>query len=259
MLELMGVGGGHDGAAFLKDINLRFEAGRISGVIGPNGCGKSTLLRMIARLLVPSAGRILLNGAEVGTIPRGEYAKKVSFLPQARSVPNMSVQALVYHGRHPHLKYPRRYAKSDREAVERALELTGADRYRERNVMSLSGGERQKAYIAMLVAQDADVVLMDEPTTYLDIHYQFEIMELARALAHQGKLLVVVLHDLNMALRYAEHIALMQEGGIVAWDTPETLCKSGLIDDVFQIKTELARLECGSQLLFQPQKEGGSV
>jgi len=183
----------------------------------------------------------------------------VSFLPQARSVPNMSVQALVYHGRHPHLKYPRRYAKSDREAVERALELTGADRYRERNVMSLSGGERQKAYIAMLVAQDADVVLMDEPTTYLDIHYQFEIMELARALAHQGKLLVVVLHDLNMALRYAEHIALMQEGGIVAWDTPETLCKSGLIDDVFQIKTELARLECGSQLLFQPQKEGGSV
>ena len=253
MLELQGISGGYDGLPLLDNINLRFEAGSLVGVIGPIGCGKSTLLRIMARLLQPYSGRLLLGGRDVSGISRLEYARQVSFLPQMRSVPNMTVQALALHGRHPYLSYPRRYRAGDHRAVEQALELTGAARYRHRNVASLSGGERQKAYLAMMVAQDTGLLLMDEPTTYLDIHHQFEILELARSLARQGRLVVMVLHDLNLALQYADQIVVMQNGAVRACQDPEGICRAGLVDEVFEIETQVIAAGRGRQLLFEPR------
>lgn len=256
MLELRGVTGGYDSMPVLQSICLKLDGNQIASVIGPNGCGKSTLLRTVAGLLKPLSGSILLEGKDIQKISRLEYAKRVSFLPQARSIPNMPVNALVMHGRHPHLNYPRRCAAADKRIVEEAMELTGAIAYRDRNMLSLSGGERQKAYIAMCVAQDTDVLLMDEPTTYLDIHHQFEIMELAKTLRQRGKLLLLVLHDLNLALNYSDRVIVMENGLIRACEPPGTLCDTGLIDEVFRIRTE--SVEGSHHLLFRFEEKGGT-
>ena len=259
MLELHGVTGGYDSMPVLRDIGLKLDGNQIASVIGPNGCGKSTLLRTVAGLLKPLFGNILLEGKDIRNINRLEYAKRVSFLPQARSIPNMPVSALVMHGRHPHLNYPRRCTAADKRIVEEAMALTGAIAYRDRNMSSLSGGERQKAYIAMCVAQDTDVLLMDEPTTYLDIHHQFEIMELAKTLRRRGKLLLLVLHDLNLALNYSDRVIVMENGIIRACETPGTLCDMGLIDEVFRIRTESVVSGGNRQLLFRFEEKRGNA
>lgn len=255
MLELNGVYAGYYGTVMLKNICLTLKDSKITGIIGPNGCGKSTLLRVTAGLMRPISGSVLLDGKETGEIGRLEFARRVSFLPQVRSVPNMSVSALVMHGRHPYLTYPRRYSAADRRAVLEAMELTGAIKYRDRNLAGLSGGERQKAYIAMSVAQDTDVLLLDEPTTYLDIHHQFEIMELMETLRSRGKLIVIVLHDLNMALRYCDVVAVMQQGEILSCGQTGELCKNGRIDAVFNIQTEPVRSNGALQLLINPKEK----
>ncbi len=252
MLELQAVSGGYDSIERIKEISLSFGDSGIVSIIGPNGCGKSTLLKILANLLKPMSGKALLDGRDIRQIGRLEYAKRVSFLPQVRSIPNMSVSSLVMHGRQPYLSYPRRYGAADKRIGEEAMELTGAIAYRHRNVQSLSGGERQKAYIAMSVAQDTDVMLMDEPTTYLDVQHQYEIMELAKKLRKRGKLIILVLHDLNLAMNYSDRMVIMDKGRVLAWEAPATLYQTGIIDKVFHIRTELIRFEGGYQLLFLP-------
>lgn len=254
MLELSALTGGYDGVPLLKNIDLTLEDGTV-GVVGPNGCGKSTLLRLVAGLLCPFSGSVLLDGVDTRALTRLAFARRVSYLPQARSVPSMSVSSLVLHGRHPYLSYPRRFRAEDRRAAEEAMALTGAIEYRDRNMQSLSGGERQKAYLAMCVAQDTDVMLLDEPTTYLDIRHQFEIMELSKKLKARGKLVVMVLHDLNLAIRYCDKIAVMEAGKVLAYTSPEELLKTELLSKVFHVRTALVRANGIQQLLFEPKEE----
>jgi ABC-type cobalamin/Fe3+-siderophores transport system ATPase subunit len=254
MIELKNLTGGYEGVARVRDVSATFCPGEITAVVGPNGCGKSTLLKLIARLLAPFSGAVLLDKTHAGTFGRREFAQRVSILPQSRRLPNMSVGALVMHGRYPYLGYPRRYSRADREMVREAMALTGVDHLRHKPLAGLSGGERQKAYIALVIAQDTDVVLLDEPTTYLDIGHQFEMMQIARALKLRQKTVVMVLHDLNLALGYADRMVVMQDAAIKACAAPAEICRDGLIDEVFGIQAQMVVTPLGRQYVFAPGK-----
>ncbi|MCI8622045.1 MAG: ABC transporter ATP-binding protein [Provencibacterium sp.] len=235
MIEFQAVSAGYEGRAVLRRISLQVRQGEVLTVIGPNGCGKSTLLRAAARQLPLMEGSIRLNGREIGSFGRTEFARAAAFLPQARSLPAITVQALVSHGRYPYLGLSRRLRAGDREAIRRAMEQTGVDGWAGRELRALSGGERQRVYIAMALAQGTEAILLDEPTTYLDMRHQFEILELIRRLAGEGKAVLMVLHDLGHALRYSDRVALMEEGRIAACAAPRELAESGQIDRVFRI------------------------
>lgn len=252
MLELLNLTGGYNGENKVKNINAEFRENEISVIVGPNGCGKSTLLKLMVRLLKPVSGRITWNGSDISPLPRKEFARKISFLPQIRSVPHMSAGQLVLHGRYPYLSYSRRYSKNDYEAAKEALMLTETEKYRDIPMDALSGGERQKVYLAMLIAQDTDAILLDEPTTYLDIHHQFELMKLIQDLKRQGKTIITVLHGLNLALKYADQILVMNQGKLEGCGSPNDVCQSGLIDKVFQIHTEQVLSSFGAEYVFSP-------
>lgn len=236
MLEFQSVCAGYGSTQVLHDLSLAFPRGQISLLLGPNGCGKSTLLRVADGLLPPSGGRVLLNGVPLDQIPRRELARQVAYLPQSRGVGAITARALVLHGRFPYLSYPRRYRKEDYETADLAMEWTGVSHLAGRLVPQLSGGERQKVYLAMALAQDTPVILLDEPTTYLDIEHQLELMELVSRLRQAGKAVVMVLHDLNLALRWGDLAVLLQDGRLVAAGTPEQLYRSGSIQQVFRVR-----------------------
>lgn len=236
MIEFSGVCAGYDGRNVLRDVSLHVPEGKITALIGPNGCGKTTLLRTAVRLLPLTGGRIRLAGRDVGRYGRKEFARLAAFLPQARSIPAITVERLVAHGRFPYLGLAHRPRAEDREAVRRAMEALGVAQWAERELRALSGGERQRVYLAMVLAQEARVIFLDEPTTYLDLRRQFEVLELVRALNAQGKTIVIVLHDLAHALRYSDRVALLREGRLAACDTPDALYRSGIIDEVFGVR-----------------------
>lgn len=235
MIRLENVTAGYEKTAVVKDINIEFEEGTITSIIGKNGCGKTTLLRTAANVLKPFSGKVSIHGEDVSEIPPKELAKKVSFLPQIRTVPNITVFNLVLHGRYPYLGFSRTLQKKDKEIVNEAIFTMGLCDIAYRNVLGLSGGQRQKVYLAMVLAQDTDIVFLDEPTTYLDINHQLEILEMIRKLKDMGKTVVMVLHDLNSALTYSGKVCLMHEGKIVCCDTPQNVFESKLIDEVFGI------------------------
>ena len=252
MLELRNLTGGYNGENKVKNMNAEFKENEISVIVGPNGCGKSTLLKLMVRLLKPVSGQVTWNGSDISPLSRKEFAQKISFLPQIRSVPHMSAGQLVLHGRYPYLPYSRRYSKKDYKAAEKALMLPETEKYRDIPMDSLSGGERQKVYIAMLIAQDTDAILLDEPTTYLDIHHQFELMELIQGLKRQGKTIITVLHDLNFALKYADQVLVMNQGKLEGCGSPNDVCRSGMIDKVFQVHTEQVLSSSGAEYVFSP-------
>lgn len=254
MLELVNLTGGYNGEDKVENINAEFKKNEITVIVGPNGCGKSTLLKLMVRLLKPVSGQITLNGSDISPLSRRKFAQKVSFFPQARGVPHMSAGSLVLHGRYPYLSYTRRYSKKDYEAVEKAFMITGTGKFRDIPMDSLSGGERQKVYIAMLIAQDTDVILLDEPTTYLDIHYQFELMDIICNLKQQGKTIITVLHDLSLALKYADQVIVMNQGKIEGRGSQNDICQSGLIDKVFHV--HMRQLSpSGCEYVFSPLPE----
>lgn len=223
MIELKNLCGGYPGRPVLEDISLDFRPGEVLAVIGPNGCGKSTLLRTSNGLLARTGGEILLDGRPIEGLSAKEIAQKVAYLPQSRSTPNITAGRMVLHGRFPYLSYPRRYSQKDREMVHKALAWAGASELASRPLPELSGGQRQKVYLAMALAQDTETILMDEPTTYLDVGCQLEVMALARRLAEEGRAVVMVLHDLCLALRFAHRAALLCEGRVRQLGTPEEL------------------------------------
>lgn len=223
MIELKNLCGGYPGRPVLEDISLDFRPGEVLAVIGPNGCGKSTLLRTSNGLLARTGGEILLDGRPIEGLSAKEIAQKVAYLPQSRSTPNITAGRMVLHGRFPYLSYPRRYSQKDREMVHKALAWVGASELASRPLPELSGGQRQKVYLAMALAQDTETILMDEPTTYLDVGCQLEVMALARRLAEEGRAVVMVLHDLCLALRFAHRAALLCEGRVRQLGTPEEL------------------------------------
>ena len=232
MIQLKNLRAGYPNRPVLEDITLDFRPGEVLAVLGPNGCGKSTLLRTSNGLLARTGGEILLNGRPIEGLPAKEIAQKAAYLPQSRSVPNITAGRMVLHGRFPYLSYPRRYSQKDREMVRKALAWVGASELASRTLPELSGGQRQKVYLAMALAQDTETILMDEPTTYLDISCQLEVMALARRLAEEGRAVVMVLHDLTLALRYAHRAALLCEGRVRQIGTPEELFEGGALEEV---------------------------
>ncbi|MCP2014634.1 iron complex transport system ATP-binding protein [Deinococcus sp. HSC-46F16] len=232
---------GYGQQIIVPDLDLRVAGGRVTSIIGPNGCGKSTLLRALARLLPTSGGQIHLYGQALHALPSREVARRLAILPQGPTAPEgLSVKDLVWFGRHPHQgRFPVRRPE-DREAVAWALDQTGMRVFAGRPLDALSGGQRQRAWIAMSLAQQTDILLLDEPTTYLDLSHQLEVLHLAGRLnREQGKTVVMVLHDLNQAVRYSDDLIAMREGQVYAQGRPEDIMTAELLRDVFGLKAHI--------------------
>ena len=187
MMELCHITAGYGGPPVLRDVSLAFEPGKVTVLAGPNGCGKSTLLRVAARLMAPERGEVRIEGQDVSRLSAKQFARLAALLPQSRPLPGITAGSLVLHGRFPYLGYPRRYSREDREAARQAMERTGVAGLEGVPMAHLSGGQRQKVYLAMALAQDTPVLLLDEPTTFLDIAHQLELAETARTLAGREK------------------------------------------------------------------------
>ncbi len=212
MIELKGLYASYDGAEILHGIDARFPKGKISVLCGPNGCGKSTTVKALLRLVPEVKGTILIEGTPLGSLSQSELARRVAYVPQSRNVPDITVYRLVMHGRFPYLSYPRRYRKEDHAHVREALKWLELEDLADRKLESLSGGQRQKAYMAMALAQDTDVIVLDEPTNFLDIRNQYELLARARAMTELGKTVVMILHDFELILHCADHVVLLGEG-----------------------------------------------
>ena len=256
MVELRNVSAGYPGRRVLEGVSLTLRPGRVLVLLGPNGCGKSTLLRTIPGLLPPLAGEILLDGAPFGSYTPRQAARKIAFLPQSRSVPSITARRLVLHGRFPYLSYPRRSRREDYAGVDRALAAADALPLADRPLSELSGGQRQKVYLAMALAQETETILMDEPTTYLDIRHQLEVLTLVRRLAEEGRGAALVLHDLCLALTMADEIAVLGEGRLLALDGPEEIYRSGILDRVMGVRLDRAAGPRGWRYFCELPAEG---
>lgn len=233
---------GYGGRHVVQGLTLAPPAGCVTALIGPNGCGKSTLLKAFARILKPSTGTLAINGRDYASIKPRELARKVSFLPQVLPVPEgVTVRQLVAYGRSPHNSVWGRLSGSDQSVVSRAMQRLELEPLAQQLLTDLSGGQRQRAWLAMVLAQDAPVVLLDEPTTYLDISHQVELMELMQALAAEGRTVITVLHDINQACRYAGHLAVMRDGRLVTHGEPDQVISAALVRDVFDVQVEVMR------------------
>ena len=252
MISISELYAGYEDKEILHGVSETLPDGKISVIIGPNGSGKSTLLRSIVRLLPEISGTILLNEKPLAELSRQELAKKIAYLPQSRNVPDITVERLVMHGRFPYLSYPRRYSKEDREIVKKALEMTGLTELAGSKLEDLSGGQRQKTYLAMVLAQDTEVILMDEPTTWLDIRNQLEFLKLVRTLADSGKTIIMILHDLEAVLHYADKVILMNEGKVILSGTAQEVLRSKELEEVFCIHAGFYTAEDGLHIYLKP-------
>lgn len=235
MIELQTLCAGYRGQPVLQAIDLAFPAGAVTVLLGPNGCGKTTLLKTALGLIPALGGQVLYDGAPLQSLTPAQTARLAAYLPQNRPVPNIQARRMVLHGRFPYLAFPRHYRKTDYEIVDSALDEADARALADRPMPELSGGQRQKIYLAMALAQQAGTVFMDEPTTWLDARHQLEVMHTARALAERGRAVCLVSHDLCLALRAADRVALLADGGLKFCGTPERLYESGLLDEVFGV------------------------
>lgn len=254
MLEARNLSAGYPGRAVLAGVSLAARPGRVLALLGPNGCGKSTLLRTMVGLLPPLGGEVLLDGRRDYS-PR-QAAQRVAYLPQSRTAPNITVRRLVLHGRFPYLSYPRRYGREDYEAVDRALAAADALDLADRPLPELSGGQRQKAYLAMALAQETEAILMDEPTTFLDIRHQLEVLALVRRLAEEGRGVVLALHDLCLALTAADDVAVLGEGRLLALGGPEAVYQSKVLERVMGVRLDRSEGPGGRRYFCQLPEEG---
>ena len=232
-----GLGHAYGGRDVLSDVDLTFPAAGITAVVGPNGAGKSTLLKALARLVAPDRGTVYIDGRALTTLSSAQIARRLAVLPQGPVAPDgLTVGALVEQGRFPHVGGLRMLGRQDHASVRAALADTGMTAFAERPLTELSGGERQRAWIALALAQDTDLLLLDEPTTFLDLRFQLEILELVVRLNRvRGTTIVMVLHDLNHAARHADRVVVMRDGLIVADGPPAAVITAGLVRDVFGV------------------------
>ena len=251
MIELTNLRAGYPGRVVLEDVTLSFPPGQVLALVGPNGSGKSTLLRTALGLIPRLGGDIRVDGDRLEDLTPRQLARRAAYLAQSRPVPNITAGRMVLHGRFPYLSYPRRYRPEDHAIAQRALERTDALDLAQRPMPQLSGGQRQKVYLAMALAQDTGTVLLDEPTTYLDVSHQQEVMTTVRLLASEGKAVVAVLHDLCLAMRFAHRLAVLDGGRLQAAGTPEELCQSGILDRVFSVALRRVETEEGWRYYYQ--------
>lgn len=247
MIALKDLTVGYHGEALLSQVNLEFPQGQVTVLLGPNGCGKSTLLRTVLGLLPPLGGEIFYDGEPISTLSGGAVARKAAYMAQNHTVPSIVAQRMVLHGRFPYLSFPRKYRKEDHEAVRRALETAGGLDLSNRPMQELSGGQRQKVYLAMALAQETGTILMDEPTTWLDIRHQLEVMATARALAESGRAVGLVSHDLCLALRTADRVAVLAQGALQLAAPPEEAFASGVLDLAFGVRVRRVETPTGWQ------------
>ena len=255
MLETRSLCAGYNGRDVLHDVNVSFCSSMITAITGPNGCGKSTLLKSITGMASVSSGGVLLDGVDTAGMSPQEIAQKIAYLPQNRQTPDITALRLVLHGRFPYLSFPRRYSKNDIAIARDAMAQMGISDLQEAPMASLSGGTRQKVYIAMALAQNAPIVLMDEPTTFLDISHQLQMMEHARFLAAQGKTIVMVLHDVALALKYADSLIAMERGRVVMQAAPDEMYESHCLDRILGVTISKIDAGDGPQYFCTASKE----
>ena len=238
---LRNLGVGYDNQTIINGLDLQLRQGVFTALIGPNGCGKSTLLKSLARLLEPKRGCVELgDGSELGTLPPKAIARRIALLPQSPLVPEgIKVFDLVAYGRSPHLNAFGQLKPEDREIVHQAMARVDVLDLANRPVAQLSGGQRQRVWMAMILAQQTDIVLLDEPTTYLDLAHQYDLLELVRELIDDGRTVVTVLHDLNQACRFADELVVMKAGQVVAQGAPEEVMSEQLLAEVFALDARI--------------------
>ena len=251
MLELKNICAGYGKKQILNDVSISFNKSELLTVIGPNGSGKSTMLKAAMGIIPILSGEVDIDGENINGLSRRQIAIKTAYLSQGKNVPDMTVGQLSLHGRFPHLSYPRRYTERDKSIVSAALNELGIAELADRPISALSGGMRQNAYIALALAQDTDYILLDEPTSYLDISHQLALMKTVKKLAKRGKGIVAVLHDLPLAFAFSDKIAVMKDGKIIALDTPEELYSNPVMREVFGMELDYLEEEKSYRYKYQ--------
>ncbi|SCE36205.1 ABC transporter ATP-binding protein [Streptomyces sp. DvalAA-19] len=252
-LAARGVTVGYGGRAVIDGLDVEIPPGVVTTIIGPNGCGKSTLLRTLTRLLRPTDGTVVLDGEDIAKLRTRDVAKKLGLLPQAPVAPEgLTVGDLVARGRHPHQSWLRQWSSDDAGVVERALTMTGVADLADRPVDSLSGGQRQRVWISMTLAQGTDLLLLDEPTTYLDLAHAIDVLDLVDDLHESGCTVVMVLHDLNLATRYSDNLIVMRAGQILAQGHPRDVITAELLHEAFGLQATVIDDPVGDRPLIVP-------
>lgn len=252
-LAAQGVTVGYGDRTVIDTLDVTIPPSVVTTIIGPNGCGKSTLLRTLSRLLKPARGAVVLDGEDIATLRTRDVAKKLGLLPQAPVAPEgLTVADLVARGRHPHQSWLRQWSSDDASVVERALAMTGVADLADRPVDALSGGQRQRVWISMTLAQGTDLLLLDEPTTYLDLAHAVDVLDLVDDLHESGRTVVMVLHDLNLAARYSDNLIVMKAGSVLAQGHPRDVVTPELLHEAFGLRAMVIDDPVGNRPLVVP-------